>query len=301
MRWPLLTFLALPLGYLAAWFFWGVPLPVMLLLLFGGAFIWMRLPGRASGWTFPRSLATVVLVGFIGWVVYWAFAGIVLISAPENPLPIGWPVLIILLLVGVAAIVASVYGLARLSKSAQQEQNTPQGRQTNLLAPWLWLAGVLAFAFFPAVRVDCRGLNADTYRTYQNGFLSADGGYWARHPTQIPNRDQIPSDFFAPFKPEAVTIAVARCAEDAKGRNRLFSLRASAPVIVVYLMDQRGPSRVYYAAAFTPQDHQKLTPWRAVPNPWTLWQSGMLYFNPAWQVDHVLPELPEPLRSALQD
>lgn len=293
---PLLAFIA---GYLGCWFFWGAALPWMLALLFGGAALWTFAPRpgaplsrRQGGWTFSRSLLTVLLLGLSLWVIGAGIMGVSLVSSPDNPLPLGWPQLLPLLLAGGGVVAACLALIARVAGRAGREGGTP------VVLPWLWIAGVLAFALFPAVRVDCRGINADPYRSDSSGFLGASAGqiYWARKPHLIPDRAELGAD----LQIEGIYSAVTHCSQDARGRPRLFSWRASAPLLVVYLEQGRGTGRRYDAAVFTPGEHRKLTRWTAVPSPYQVGAEIMPYRVPFWAVRRVLPELPAELRGALQ-
>lgn len=286
----LVPLLAPLLGYLVCWFFWGVPLPWMLLLLLGGAALWTFVPRKGQGgWTFSRAFLTVILLGLSLWVIGAGVVGVMMVSLPNNPLPIGWPQLAPLLLAGAGVVAACWAMISQMAGRVSRERGQP------VVVPWLWLAGMLAFAFFPAVRVDCRGLDSDTYRRDQRGFLSANGGYWARHPEQLPGRAELPAGFI----PAGVATGVARCDQDARGRPRTFSFRAASPLLLVYLSDRQGPGQRYVAAAFTPGDHRKLTRWAAAPQPYGIWTNQMPYLNPFWEVGRVLPEVPAPIAAQL--
>lgn len=298
-RAAVLTLLALPLGYLLCWFFWGAPLWVMLLLLFGGAALWTLGPRREleasrqqGGWTFSRSLLSAALLALSVWVVGAMWTGAVLVSSPDNPLPFGWPQLLPLLLVGAGVVAASLMGVARVAGRAGREPVRPAVR------PWLWVAGVLGFALFPAVTVDCRAIDADPYRNYRSGFLGASANqfYWARKPHLIPGRAELGPD----LQVESIYSAVTHCSRDAGGRPRVFSWRASAPLLVLYLEQGRGTRRRYAAAVFTPGEHLKLTRWTPVPSPFPVARDEMPYFVPFWAVGRVVPQLPPELERALR-
>lgn len=294
-----LTLLALPLGYLLCWFFWGAPLWVMLLLLFGGAALWTLGPrqgpegtGQQGGWTFSRSLLSAALLGLGVWVLGALWTGAVLVSSPDNPLPLGWPQLLPLLLAGAGVVAASLAGITQVAGRAGREPGRP------VVRPWLWLAGVIGFALFPAVTVDCRNIDLDPYRSYRSGFLgvSADQFYWARKPHLIPGRAELGPD----LQVQSIYSAVTHCSRGARGRPRLFSWRASAPLLVLYLEQGRGAQRRYDAAVFTPGEHLKLTRWTPVPSPYPVADDEMPYFVPFWAVGRVLPELPPALARELR-
>lgn len=105
---------------------------------------------------------------------------------------------------------------------------------------------------------DCRGTQADSFLNYGSGFsgISASQSYWGRKPHLIPDRTQLPADFGV----DSVRASVTRCFRDERGRPRPLSFRASAPLLVVHLMDRVRPGMQSYAAVFTPGDHRKLTP-----------------------------------------
>lgn len=294
----LLPPLALASGYLLCWLFWGAPLWAMLLLLFGGAALWTLVPRRGpelssgqGGWTFSRSLLTVLLLSLSLWVIGAGVVGVSMVASPDNPLPLGWPQLLPLLLAGGGVVAASLAGVTRLAGRAGRERGRP------VILPWLWLAGVLGFALFPAVTVDCRNIDADPYRSHRSGFLGAsrDQFYWARKPHLIPGRAELGAD----LQIESIFSAVTHCSRDARGRPRLFSWRASAPLLVLYLEQGQGARRRYDAAVFTPGEHRKLTRWTPVPSPFPVAKDEMPYLVPFWAVGRVLPELPAELRSAV--
>lgn len=249
---PLL--LAPVLGYLAAWFFWGVPLPWMLALLLGGAALWTFAPRRGQGgWTFSRSFLTVILLGLSLWILGAGVLWVPVIRSPDNPFPIGEPHLLALLLAGAAVIAASLAMVFQMASRASREQGQP------VVVPWLWLAGCVAFALLPAVRVDCRGLDRDSFLSSSSGFSGAAGrNYWGNHPERITGRAQLPADLGG----LEVQGGATSCTRDAAGRSRVFSFRASEPQILVRLSEYGGARRTFYAL-FSVGQHQQLTPWKA--------------------------------------
>ena len=281
----LLSLLALVTGYLAAWFVWGAALPWLLLLLLGGAALWTFAPRRGQGgWTFSRSLLTAVLLGLSLWVIGAAVAWVPIILSPQNPLPIGALALVPLLLAGAGVVAACLALVAQMAGRARRENGQP------VLVPWLWVAGVLAFAALPPVRVDCRGLRADPWLAYDSDFRGRAGrNFWGNHPERIPNRAELPADLSG----LEVSVGAARCTQDGAGRSRPFSFRASQPLLVVQLSEYGGQRRTFHAA-FTPGEHRKLTPW--TKGKWQPFYPANIVDYVAWEAVPLIQEWPQGLR-----
>ncbi|GAA5511672.1 hypothetical protein Dcar01_00384 [Deinococcus carri] len=290
--WPVL--LALPLGYLLGWFLYGIAAPALLLTVLGAALLLSVVAGRGRGVAgFLRLLLLLLLSGVMAGVAGGVLTLFAFVTSPDNPLPVGLPQALVAAVLGLAVVLACVWLLRRLARSA------PEGaRATSPAAPWLLVAGVLLFAFFPAVRVDCRGMQADSFLSYSSGFsgISAAQSYWARKPHLIPNRAQLPADFGV----DSVRASVTRCFQDARGRPRPLSFRASAPLLVVHLMERVRPGMQSYAAVFTPGDHRKLTPWMRAEPPYGQLRPHKPYFFPGWVVYPELPTLPPALARELE-
>ncbi len=165
-------------------------------------------------------------------------------------------------------------------------------------APFLLGAGVLLFAFFPAVRVDCRGLQADSFLSHGSGFSgpSATQSFWARTPGLIPDRAELPDDFVV----DGVSASVTRCFQDGRGRPRPLGFRASEPLLVVHLTERVRPGMRASAAVFTPGEHRKLTPWLPAGPPYGQTRTHRPYFWPGWVVFPEAPALPPRLERALE-
>lgn len=246
--------LAFALGYLASWFVWGVPLPALLALWLGGAALWTFAPRRGQGgWTFSRSFFTVALLGLVLWLVEAGVVGLRMVLSPNNPLPYSFWGLLPALLLGGAIIAAALALVTQMVGRATREKGQP------VLVPWLWLAGCAAFALLPAVRVDCRGLDRDSFLSSSSGFSGVAGrNYWGNHPERITGRAQLPADLGG----LEVQGGAAFCMRDAAGRSRVLSFRASQPQILVRLSEYDGARRNFYAL-FSVGAHQQLTPWKA--------------------------------------
>lgn len=271
--------LALLLGYLAAWFVWGIAPGLMLLLLLGGAVAWSwQAGGLPAVARFGHELTRLVLIGLTLWGLWalLAYGGMTLSS--QNPLPFGPLGLLV-----IAGFLATQLGfLWWLWRSWRP------GPAVRPLAAWAWLLGMLAFAFFPAVRVDCRGLKDDPYLRYIVGVPQR----WPKHPEEIPGREELPAGFTF----TETTPAVTGCFQSSSGRSRLFSFAAGAPQVVVFLTDLNGTGQTSYAALFSLPGHQKLTRWTRTAKPFTLLTTHQPYFNPFWTVYPELPALPPELR-----
>lgn len=286
VRWfpaPLyLLYLLAPLtGYLAAWFVWGITPGLMLLILLGGAVIWSwQAGGLATFKHFGHELTRLVLIGLTLWGLWalLAYGGMTLSS--QNPLPLG---------PGGVLVIAGFLAVP-LSFSWRLWQRWQPGPSVRPLAAWGWLLGMLAFAFFPAVRVDCRGLKDDPYLRYIVGVPQR----WPKHPEEIPGREELPAGFTF----TETTPAVTGCFQRVSGRSRLFSFAASAPQVAVFLTDLNtvDQSNYSYAALFSLPGHQKLTHWTRTAEPFTSLSTHQPYFNPFWTVYPELPALPPELR-----
>ncbi|MPY65313.1 hypothetical protein F8S09_01200 [Deinococcus sp. SDU3-2] len=283
-RAAVLTLLALPLGYLLGWLLYGVPEEIVLLVVLIGAaaFAYAVRQDRGVIAFFTLLLTLGLGVGLVlGVIAVPILAGNseTLVAAP---LIAG---LLLLALVGLGVFRRRVGVALRLALT------TP-------LAPWLWMAGILLFAFFPAVRVDCRGLQADPWMDYGGGFTYGTVGkrLWAAQPGLIPDRAELPDDFVV----DDVRSSVTRCFQDAQGRPRPLSFRASAPLLVVHLTGPVQPGMDAYAAVFTPGDHRKLTPWARTETPYSEMTKHYPYLYPGWVVFPFLPELPPELERALK-
>lgn len=280
-RAALMTLLALSLGYGLGWFLYGAPAEIMVLVLLVGAAAFASAVQRDRGvGAFLTLLLGVGLALVLGVFAIPVFAGNgeTLILAP---LVAGLVLLTLVLLVAFRHRVGSALRLA---------PSTP-------LAPWLWLAGILMFAFFPAVRVDCRELQADPWMDYVGGFTYGTSGkrLWARQPDLIPDRAELPADFVV----DDVRSSITRCFQDDRGRPRPLTFRASAPLLVVHLTERVQPGMAAYAAVFTPGEHRKLTPWVPTEPPYSGVTKHSPYLYPGWVVFPFLPTLPPELERAL--
>ncbi|WP_146160557.1 hypothetical protein [Deinococcus arcticus] len=288
----LFPLLALPLGYGLGWGLFGLPGGAVLAVVFGAA---LALAAGASGARgvagFLRVLALLVLTAGGLWLLGGGLLLVGMVRSPHNPLPIGLNGALALL--GVGAVAAGLLGTLawRLARSA------PASLRASPAAPWLLGAGVLLFAFAPAVRVDCRGLQTDSFLRPGSGFsgASADQRYWARKPSLIPGRAELPASFVI----DGVQASVTRCFQDRHGRPRPLSLRPSAPLLVVYLTERVRPGMRAYAAVFTPGEHRKLTPWVPAPPPSGDLRVHRPYRWPGWVVFPELPHLSPALAGAL--
>lgn len=273
--------LAFGLGYLVSWFVWGAALPALLALWLGGAALWTFAPRRGQGgWTFSRSFFTASLLGLVLWLGAAGTLTVRMVLSPDNPLPYSFWGLLPTLLLGGAVAAAALAMVSQMVGRARREKGQP------VLVPWLWLAGCVAFALLPAVRVDCRGLDRDSFLSSSSGFSGAAGlNYWGRHPERITGRGQLPADLGG----LEVHAGAAFCTRDAAGRSRVLSFRASQPQILVRLSEYGGERRNFYAL-FSVGGHQQLTPWKA--GKWVSIGPADLTDYPAWRGVSVVKEWP---------
>lgn len=241
---PPLWLLALPVGYLLGWFVFGLsPLPLALLLLT----LMLGLAWAEGGGSGLKDFA--VLLGILAGLALFLGSLVALRSMFSLGSGYEWTgfLLPLTLLALLLSLMLPTLLLVWLRRTERTLQTTP--------APWLLLAGVLAFAFFPAVRVDCRGLQADDFLSFQSDFQShARVPRWVEHPEQVPDRAELP----AAFKMEHVRAGVVGC------QRRIFSFDRVRPLLVVHLTEKVQPGMKAYAAAFSVGDHRKLTRWVAV-------------------------------------
>ena len=241
---PPLWLLALPVGYLLGWFVFGLaPLPLFALLLT----LMLSLAWAEGGGSGLKDFAALlgILLGLPLLLGSLTVLGALLRPASGFEFTgVLFPLVALALLVSLIVLTPLLVWLRRTERTLR---TTP--------APWLLLAGVLTFAFFPAVRVDCRGLQNDDFLSFQSDFQShARVPRWLKHPEQLPDRAELP----ATFKMEHVRAGVVGC------QRRIFSFDRVRPLLVVHLMEKVQPGMKAYAAAFSVGDHRKLTRWVAV-------------------------------------
>ncbi|MBZ9711836.1 hypothetical protein [Deinococcus multiflagellatus] len=290
-RAPLLTVLALPLGYGLGWFLFGLPGGVVLAAGLGAALGLAAGVGGARGVAgFLRLLALLLLAAGMLWLLGGGLLLLGMTTSPNNPLPIGLGGALVLL--GPGAVLLWLLGTLarRLAQGAPPLLASPA-------APFVLVGGAVLFAFAPAVRVDCRGLQGDSFLRPDSGFSGASAAqtFWARRPALIPGRAELPADFVV----DGVRASVTRCFRDQQGRPRPLTLRASAPLLVVHLTERVRPGMRAYAAVFTPGEHRKLTPWQPTEPPYSAQRVHRPYHWPGWVVFPDLPELPPALEQAL--
>lgn len=282
-RAAVLTFLALPTGYLLCWFLYGVPAEIMVLVLLVGAAAFAYGVRRDRG---VGAFLTLLLTVGLGVALIVGVFALPILAGNGETLVLAPPVAgLLLLTLGVLVVFRRRMGAAR-----RVALTTP-------LAPWLWGMGLLLFAFFPAVRVDCRGLQTGPWMTYDGGFTSGTLGkrLWAAQPDLIPDRAELPAAFVV----DDVRSSVTRCFQDDRGRPRPLSFRASAPLLAVHLIERVRPGMDAYAAVFTPGEHRKLTPWVPTEPPYSGVTKHGPYGFPGWVVFPFLPTLPPELERAL--
>ncbi|MDO4264736.1 MAG: hypothetical protein Q4C67_11115 [Deinococcus sp.] len=257
------------------WFLWGVPWLFLVAFALAGMWAWAAASGQQGA--LGRSVGTALMVGVTLWVLWavWAYGSMTL--SPHNPLPFSF--LFVLL--------AALPALLLLSPFWRDWRTVAAHLRHAPAAPWLWLAGGLALALWPPLRVDCRGMAyTDTYlksSSEMQGF--AGQNVWSKHPEQVPGRTELPAD----FRIGDVDAAVTHC-------TRPLSFRASQPFVVMFLAEQEEPRRGRtYSAVFSAGDHRKLTPWTRTAGYLTQPQ-GTSYAPRLWPepgLDAVWPVLPE--------
>jgi hypothetical protein len=250
----ILSTLAFTLGYLGFWFVYGIEITSLSLLILIGAttaaFAQKRLLGVLK--FFALLLSMFVLGGFLFCLFALPFAlanGETIFFVPYLVIPI-----FLVLVIGFAL-------SKHLPKWGRFAIASP-------FAPWLFVIGVLIFGLFPIQRTDCRQLqHNDSFMKYSSGFTGAGGTskYWERKPKFIPDLAELPSG----FKPDVVRAVATSCNYDQNFQPRVFSFRASRPLIVVYMMVLKN-NRVKqsFGALFTPIKHKKLSPWLIVNAPY---------------------------------
>ncbi|WP_189643994.1 hypothetical protein [Deinococcus piscis] len=272
--WPLIM---LPVGYVAAWFVFGLPVLPLALLLAGVMLGLAYAEGRASG---VRELVRLVLclVGTLGLASSLYAAA--LRFKPHSGFE--WAHIVLPLAALGAGLSLLLLRLVRRSlRRWDHILHTP-------ITPWTLLVGALTFAFSPAVRVDCRGLQSDDFLSFSSDFQdSLSGPRWVKHPEQLPGQSELPKDFVV----AEVRAGVVGC------QRTPFSLEPVHPMLLVHLTDKVQPGMTTYAAAFGLSDHRKLTPWiRVQDSPFSISsQAGWTYRVPGWNVSpsyaHLPPEL----------
>lgn len=257
------------------WFLWGAPWPLLVITALAGMWAWAAASGQQTA--LGRSVGAVLLIGLTLWLVWaaWAYGGMAL--SPNNPLPFGFPFVVL----------AALPALLLLSLVWRDWRTVAAHLRHAPAASWLWLAGCLALALWPPVQVDCRGMAyTDTYLK-SSGEMQGFAGQnvWSKHPEQVPGRAELPAD----FRIGDVDAAVTHC-------TRPFSFQASRPLIVMFLAEQGQPGRGRtYSAVFSAGDHRKLTPWTRTAGYLTQPQ-GTSYTPRLWpepELDSVWPVLPE--------
>lgn len=243
------------LGYFVFWFVYGLEImPVLILVLIGAggaAFLEKRLIGVAR---FFALLLSLILVGGFLWGLYaipiFASYGETLFALPIIVVP--------MFLLMMVVVVFRKYLPAWIRFVS-----------TSPFAAWMFMLGVLIFAFFPAGRVDCRDFQqTDSFMRYGSGFAGMEGqNYWGRKPERITDLLELPQG----FKPDVVRAVATSCNYNQNFDARVFSFQATRPLILVYLIVLKNKSmqvRQSYGALFTPVKHKKLTPWLVVEAPY---------------------------------
>lgn len=302
--WPLLSFVV---GYVLGWYLFGAPAGQVLMVSLLTALL-LASPGSTStksalpksGWAgqfdFLRTLLMLTLIGVMLGLVLMPILYLPMLLLPDNPLPFGPSALLLPALLGLAVLLGCGWLFRTLLRHrARQDAVSPGGRSFSSASSLLLLAGVLTFSFFPAVRVDCRGLKQDAFMRYGTGFsgVSADQVYWARNPHLIPDRTQLPAN----FEVMALKASVTRCFQNKAGNRRPFTFGKSAPVIVLHLMEKTG-GRIF-AAAFEVGTHRKLTPWVQANSPFDS-ATQHPYWLSVWDVYPELRDIPIELQPWLR-
>lgn len=275
--WPLIM---LPAGYVAAWFVFGLPILPLAVLLAGVMLALAYIERRTQG---VREVARLVLclAGALG--LAGSLYATALMFEPHSGFE--WAHIVLPLAALGAGLSLLLLRLVRRSlRRWDHILRTP-------IAPWTLLVGALTFAFFPAVRVDCRGLQSDDFLSFQSGFQSHDRvPRWVQHPEQLPDRHELPADFVV----AGVRAGVVGC------QRRIFSFDRVRPLLVVHLTEKVQPGMTTYAAAFGLGDHRKLTPWTRVQDSplSTDVRTAWTYPIPSWNVFPAYSHLPPELAAA---
>ena len=241
------------LGYFAFWFLYGIDtMPLLLLVLIVAAavaFFQRQLSG--VGQFLALLLALIVFGGFL-WGLY-----AIPIFASYGETFFAVPIIVTPMFLLVMVVIIFRKHIPRWIRFATASP----------FAPWMFMLGVLIFAFFPAVRVDCRDLQqSDSFMRYGSGFAGMEGqNYWGHKPERIVDLIQLPTG----FKPDVVRAVATSCNYNQNFGTRVFSFEASRPLILVHLIVLKNLQvRQSYGALFTPITHKKLTAWLVVKAPY---------------------------------
>ncbi|QFP78548.1 hypothetical protein [Deinococcus sp. AJ005] len=271
-------------GSLLAWFLFGLPALLLVPLLLAGACFFAFYGNGPSGiggfvLTFLLILILIPLVLSLGIALNFdAYVG-------PNPgsdtysitgLYVYGTLIISLILFAV---------LVGVMRTRHWHLQTP-------IAPWLFLTGVAALAYWPPLPLDCRTIQQDSFLAPEGEIRRQDS--WTRQLNTVPDNQEIPPG----FEPEMAFVGLARCSVDRAGRPRPLGFRASDPVLLVVLPDKRDQGMTSYAALFEPGTHRKLTRWHALPMPY----GRMRSFHPSLlnSAYYEMPQLPEEFEADLQ-
>lgn len=126
------------------------------------------------------------------------------------------------------------------------------------LTPWFFLLGVAAFAYAPAVEVDCRYANTN----HAGGQQMLERRFpWikAEDVSGLPGGQELAGEKLG----RSYFFVSANCSRDKAGRPRMLSFRASTPLLLAY-RESKSQENGGYAALFDPKTGQKLTRWHTL-------------------------------------